>query len=528
MLDPTKKDVKVNAIGKSVLDMSQMDLTGFRMGKERLVSKKKKKSALKRVIIAEREDRKLDAVNTPVSNSAPPAVSTLSVDAPEFVPSFWSSSSLADQSVHFASASTGAPTDSNRIDGETTPQEPKAVAPFVQAADEPIHDFTAQTLEATDEFVPSWHQEEPPGDPAPVDWQPGELLLAEAMARMRTAPETAKQTKKPQVQTRAVDFEVRHYVRQVLSEELDEKLKLMLGELVRFQERAKERDPLKYAKQKRFCVGMREAQRAVARGKAKCLILAPNMESCSAKGGLDDTVENLMDLCQEGEVPVVFALSRNRIGKALGKSIRLSIVTVLSAEGVHQHFKEVVKLTEDLRRQWVLRRMASANDEDLEVARQLAAEKTALDEARRERRVKLEAERKAELEAQRIAEKAARVEEKARRKEEAQKRHAERAAARREQEASQKREEQEAEEAAKKAAEEELQGEAMRRAEIARKEAARRAEEEKRRAEEEARIAAEKAAKAENKQEGKDEEDSSDYDSDSDDSVPAGFNADLF
>ena len=44
----------------------------------------------------------------------------------------------------------------------------------------------------------------------------------------------------------------------------------------------------------------------------------------------------------------VLAARSRRIGKALGKSIRLSIVALHSVDGVHQQFKELVKLAEEL------------------------------------------------------------------------------------------------------------------------------------------------------------------------------------
>merc|ERR1719510_2704577 len=107
-------------------------------------------------------------------------------------------------------------------------------------------------------------------------------------------PSKKGEAKQKQPRGGGADFEVRHYVHQVLSEELDEKVKFMLSELVRFQERAKEKDPLKFAKLKRYCVGMREARRSITRGKAKCLIMAPNLEASTAEGGLDDCVDDLI------------------------------------------------------------------------------------------------------------------------------------------------------------------------------------------------------------------------------------------
>merc|ERR1711934_1074642 len=96
-----------------------------------------------------------------------------------------------------------------------------------------------------------------------------------------------------------------------------------------------------------------------------------------------------------------FALSRNRMGKALGKNIRMSIVCLLSAEGVHQTFKEVLKLTEDLRRQWVLRHLSQVTSEDAEEARKRAEEKLVRDAQRRAEKGRLAIERREEEERKR-------------------------------------------------------------------------------------------------------------------------------
>ena len=43
-----------------------------------------------------------------------------------------------------------------------------------------------------------------------------------------------------------------------------------------------------------------------------------------SEGGLDDKVEDLIKEARTHGIPVVFALSRSRLGKALGKSMRMS------------------------------------------------------------------------------------------------------------------------------------------------------------------------------------------------------------
>eukprot|EP00416_Gambierdiscus_australes_P016919 CAMPEP_0171061596 /NCGR_PEP_ID=MMETSP0766_2-20121228/4539_1 /TAXON_ID=439317 /ORGANISM="Gambierdiscus australes, Strain CAWD 149" /LENGTH=374 /DNA_ID=CAMNT_0011517299 /DNA_START=143 /DNA_END=1267 /DNA_ORIENTATION=- len=363
-------------------------------------------------------------------------------------------------------------------------------------------------------FVPSWCQ----GQAQEGEWADVELPVAQAMEQMKILQEQTRKEheQRPRQQpSRGADLEVRHYVHQVLSDELDEKVKLMLNELARFQERAKERDPLKYAKLKRFCVGMREAKRSVARNKAKCLILAPNLEVSTAEGGLDETVEDLIEVAREAEVPVVFALSRNRIGKALGKNIRLSIVAVLSAEGVHQQFKEVLRITDDLRRQWVLRQMSQVTSEYAEEARRRAEEKAVRDAERKAERERREADRREEEERKRLEAKAAKEADKARRAEERkaqkEKRRADKAV---------RQAQEEAEESEAKAEEEKRLAAEQAERERVRKEAERRADEERRRIQEElaAKEAAARAAAAGS------EPDSDDSDVD----LPAGFNDSLF
>jgi len=447
-----------------------------------------------------------------------------SVDAPEFVPSGWvPNASAVERSAGSNADAEGA--------AESAEQRRRK-------EDENRRKGPAAAMKAP-EFVPSWCQQPEPcedGAAASTNFtehfsdfglaEDDELAVSKAIERMsaqtkedRSKDGQAKKEKKPQ---QASNLEVRHYVRQVLSDELDEKVKYMLGELAKFQERTKERDPQKFAKLKRFCVGMSEAARNVKRGKAKCLVLAPNLDRSEADGGLDDTVEDLMDLCFEHEVPVVFALSRNRMGKALGKNIRMSLVCVLSPEGVHQEFKQIIKLTEELRRQWVMRRMALGAQEVL--AQSAAADEPVPDpESINERVLR-------HLEEQRLVEERRRAEEKA-------KRDAEKAvqkeikAAERQVKQEERRAQQKAErdtEAAKEAEElklkEDADAEKKRLAaikEVARQELVEKARQEKeRKAEEERKRIAEQDAKAKAAA-------GSDSDSDDDD-LPAGFNADFF
>ncbi|KAF4651397.1 SIS binding protein [Perkinsus olseni] len=168
------------------------------------------------------------------------------------------------------------------------------------------------------------------------------------------------------------EITVRHYVHQYLSPELDALVQDMLEDLHRYQERAKE-NPAKFKKRKRFVTGLREVSRALRLGKLKGVIVAPNMHSSESSGGLDERVVEIVDEASMGggssapaknkldtdrqAVPVVFALSKNRLGKACGKPVRQCAVGLLSVEGAERKWKQITEMTEDLRRKWLEERL---------------------------------------------------------------------------------------------------------------------------------------------------------------------------
>ena len=368
MADSRPRDIRAGAVSKAILEQSSMDLTNLRIGKQRLVSKKKRMSKLKKTILEDREFRQ-DGTEQPEA-SLP---SRLSADAPAFLPAEW----MQPQTEDVASAASALPVASSLPvpaasgrtgplpagpvasrpgqPGETVqlqpeppqslklepPESAEPAEPTAQPVSEDVKDAEDEAAET--DLLAALEGIQLPSDDSEAEVEP--MSISETLERLRNIQEKSQPTK--QAAKPAANLEVRHYVHQELSDDLDEKVKFVLSELVRFQERAKEQNAMKYAKLKRFCVGLREAKRAITRNKCKGLIVAPNLEVSTAEGGLDDTVEDVIEMARENEVPVIFALSRNRIGKAMGKNIRLSIVALHSVDGVHQQFKEVVKIAEE-------------------------------------------------------------------------------------------------------------------------------------------------------------------------------------
>lgn len=89
------------------------------------------------------------------------------------------------------------------------------------------------------------------------------------------------------------------------------------------------------------------------RGKrARSVVIAPNIESVSADGGLDDHLKEIISMCSEQGVSVVFALTRKKMGELYGYRKRVSAVAVLEfngADGLHVH---MLQLAVAGRREW--------------------------------------------------------------------------------------------------------------------------------------------------------------------------------
>lgn len=156
---------------------------------------------------------------------------------------------------------------------------------------------------------------------------------------------------------------VREYVTQALSTEMDNLVKPMLSRLMELQERVRLKDKVKAQFNRRLVFGFREVKRGVKSRRCKCIIVAPNIEqgSDSFRGGIDDTVKELLDSCRPTQdeldqgkegVAVVFALNKSKLGAALNKKIPVSCVGIYSADGAHEEFKKVRKLAARLSELW--------------------------------------------------------------------------------------------------------------------------------------------------------------------------------
>ncbi|KAI2647835.1 Selenocysteine insertion sequence-binding protein 2-like [Labeo rohita] len=140
------------------------------------------------------------------------------------------------------------------------------------------------------------------------------------------------------------------YCNQVLSKEIDESVTLLLQELVRFQERVYQKEPSKAKSKRRLVMGLREVTKHMKLHKIKCVIISPNCEKIQAKGGLDEALYNVIAMAREQEIPFVFALGRKALGRCVNKLVPVSVVGIFNYSGAEGLFNKLVSLTEEARR----------------------------------------------------------------------------------------------------------------------------------------------------------------------------------
>ncbi|XP_053337652.1 selenocysteine insertion sequence-binding protein 2-like [Clarias gariepinus] len=142
----------------------------------------------------------------------------------------------------------------------------------------------------------------------------------------------------------------RDYCSQMLSKDVDECVTTLLKELVRFQDRLYQKDPMKARMKRRLVMGIREVLKHLKLRKVKCVVISPNCERVESKGGLDEALHTIIDACREQGVPFVFALSRKSLGRCVNKAVPVSLVGIFNYDGAQDHYHKMIELTSQARK----------------------------------------------------------------------------------------------------------------------------------------------------------------------------------
>ncbi|XP_052785632.1 uncharacterized protein LOC128221193 isoform X2 [Mya arenaria] len=298
-----EKEVKPVVIKKDDLKpVNQLDSSApmVKRGKERETPKLKKPSPLKKVILKEREEKKrLRLLDDEDNQSAPVGIGVVSGCESDFSQDGNSSSYRQTDII-----------------GLGTPNSAE-LSPISQPS---------------------------PSCMSPLS--PGTSPLSSGLTSPMTG--SIQHTVKLKIHSRRF----REYCNQVLDKEIDNSVIALLQDLVRFQDKQYHKDPVKAKAKRRFVLGLREVTKHLKLKKIKCVIISPNLEKIQSKGGLDDALNNILELCNDQSVPFIFGLGRRALGRACAKLVPVSVVGVFNYEGSEENYKSLIGLTERAREQY--------------------------------------------------------------------------------------------------------------------------------------------------------------------------------
>uniref|UniRef100_A0A3Q3XJG7 Ribosomal protein eL8/eL30/eS12/Gadd45 domain-containing protein n=1 Tax=Mola mola TaxID=94237 RepID=A0A3Q3XJG7_MOLML len=147
----------------------------------------------------------------------------------------------------------------------------------------------------------------------------------------------------------------RDYCSQMLSKDVDQCVTALLKELVRFQDRLYQKDPMKARMKRRIVMGLREVLKHLKLRKVKCVVISPNCERIQSKGGLDEALYTIIDTCHEQGVPFVFALSRKALGRCVNKAVPVSLVGIFNYDGAQDLYHKMIELSSEARKAYEAR-----------------------------------------------------------------------------------------------------------------------------------------------------------------------------
>ncbi|XP_065290214.1 uncharacterized protein Sbp2 [Dermacentor albipictus] len=174
-------------------------------------------------------------------------------------------------------------------------------------------------------------------DPAPTegheDSDPGTLPP-------RTLPDVAAA---PQ-EKRLHSTRFRDYCDHVQTPEINLTTKTLLTDLVFFQERLYQKDPIKARSKRRLVYGLKEVRKYLLLNKLKCIIFAPDIEEVKAEGGLDHSLGAMIEYARAHFVPTVFALRRRLLGTLAKKNVAVSCIGIFDYSARETQFKQLLEL----------------------------------------------------------------------------------------------------------------------------------------------------------------------------------------
>lgn len=163
----------------------------------------------------------------------------------------------------------------------------------------------------------------------------------------------AQQFSQSNIQQQIHDAGFREYCSQLIDRQLDELCIQLLLTLKRFQDRKKQQfqsNPERARRKRRFVHGIREVTKHLRLQRLKCVFIAPDCQSIHSEGGLNDALTQIINLCKEQNIPYIFTLNRQKLGRCLNKISRVSTIGIFDYSGADQIYKQIVEITNENQR----------------------------------------------------------------------------------------------------------------------------------------------------------------------------------
>lgn len=134
---------------------------------------------------------------------------------------------------------------------------------------------------------------------------------------------------------------INDYVENEITEELNELAKDLLKKLCKSHEK------LRAKHKKRYYLGLKESYKHICIQDPKLIIIAPNLQPLT-NGTLNEMMEKIIVKCREKNIPVVYALSKNLLGKCVNKP-RQIIICITDNDSFIEETKALITLAEKLK-----------------------------------------------------------------------------------------------------------------------------------------------------------------------------------
>lgn len=136
------------------------------------------------------------------------------------------------------------------------------------------------------------------------------------------------------------------YAQNEITPELNTAVLELLKKLLEWQERVRRTDPANAKRKRRMVCGLREATKLTRLGKVKAIIVAPNINTLiNTRGEEENPVEPLLAAAKDKNVSVIFALSRQKMGRLLGRHKSASVFALVDVSGAEELLRSVAELS---------------------------------------------------------------------------------------------------------------------------------------------------------------------------------------